>query len=172
MHMLKALVWAAIAATMMSASASANAIYDITLSGTPYTGGGALTLTSAVSTTGTVNVPLANVVGLSFTIDGQTFTYPGTGAALSTVQFFNGALNDITFAQQIGTTPHRYDLQTTGGFIFYYNDEGSLESGSMTATLESTAVVPEPTGLAILGMALLGLAGFAFIQRRKVIAAV
>lgn len=168
MSVIKTLMLALAAAMMMSASASANVIYDLTLTGSPYSGSGVLTLNAPVNPSGQQDV-LGTVVSLSFTIDGQTFDYPGSGASLTVVRFFNGALNDITFAQQIGVSPNRYALFTTAGFTFDYGDTRIQENGQMTATLE-TAAVSEPTGLAMLGVGLLGLAGLGFVQRRMILA--
>jgi hypothetical protein len=142
--------------------------YDLTLtpnSGSLYGGTGVLTLATAPSSSGlTEYTEATGLDGLTFTLDNQTFTLAGsTGTPV--VEFLNGSIYDITFAEQIGSSPYRFDLQTSGVYAFYYNNELSESSGTFTAaSAPNASPVPEPSTLALFGSGVLGLAGAA---RRK-----
>ncbi len=142
--------------------------YDLTLtpnSGSLYGGTGVLTLATAPSANGlTTYTEATGLQGLTFTLDNQTFTLAGsTGTPLA--EFLNGSIYDITFADQIGSNPYRFDLQTSGVYAFYYDNELSESSGTFTAAAAPNASpVPEPSTLALFGTGVLGLAGAA---RRK-----
>lgn len=125
--------------------------YDVTLSPTQgvYGGTGTITVGTPPSSSGdtTYSQKDGTLQGLSFVIDGQTFSLsPDSGAS---VQFINGTLHKITFAQTIGNYPNRFQLDTGNGYSFFYNlnDEGYSESaGKMTASLVETAETAETTG--------------------------
>jgi hypothetical protein len=149
-----------------SALHAATFTYDVTLTpnpGSQFGGSGSFTVDSAPVSSGVTNYGAGQIENLSFLIDGQTFTLAGDSNA--TIQFVNGTLTDITFAEQVGTSPNRLDLQTSGVYAFYYNNELSESSGTFTAALAPGASpVPEPSSLALLGTGILGLAG---ATRRK-----
>ena len=149
--------------------AHANPItYDLALTPEPgslYGGTGVLTLGSAPVSNGISRyTESTGLEGLSFNLDHQTFSLAGSSGS-PLVEFLNGSLYDITFADQIGASPNRFDLQTSGGYAFYYNNELSESSGSFTATPALNASpVPEPSTLALFGTGVLVVAGAA---RRK-----
>jgi hypothetical protein len=165
MRILKSAMIAALALALPGL-ASAAVVYDLTLTDAAspaFSGTGSLTLASAPTLSGVTNYSAAQVSALSFTIGGQTFNLTDPGVQLSTVQFVNGTLSDITFAEEIGASPDRFALHTTSGYAYYYNNELSAAYGTITARV--AAAVPEPStwGLMIVG---LGLAGAA-MRRRK-----
>src|ERR1700722_16292986 len=156
MSPLRILAPALVAGLLLGAGVShASVIYDLTLTPTSGSigGTGSFTIASTPPATGQVTYSEANgnLSALSFLIDGQTFTLAGDTAAK--VVFLNGSLSDITFAEQIGTSPNRFDLQTSGVYAFYYNNELSESAGNFTATLASD-LVPEPASLALFATAL------------------
>jgi opacity protein-like surface antigen len=169
--MRSALFIAVAAVLFASATHAAHAdsiTYDLTLTANPgslYGGTGTLTVDTAPSSSGLSTYTVGGgLEGLTFTLDNETFTLAGAqGTPL--VEFLNGSIYDITFAEQIGSSPYRFDLQTSGVYAFYYNNEQSESSGTFTAALApSTSPVPEPSTLALFGTGVLGLAGAA---RRK-----
>jgi hypothetical protein len=144
------------------AGAYANVLYDLTLtdpSNAMFDGTGTISLTSAPSATG---LSMLGSAAVTFKIDGQQFS--GTATA---VEFLNGAFWNATFAEQIGTTPFRFALDTTNGYVFFYNNEQSEAVGTITATLatQTGSAPPSPTPLppalplfaaALAGLGLLG----------------
>jgi hypothetical protein len=149
--------------TGFSAPAHADVVYDLTLTatfdsdGTPlatYNGTGTITLSSAPSATSQTNYASAAV---TFLVDGQSFS----GTATS-VQFLDGNFRNATFSEQIGTSPFRFDLATTSGYVFYYDNELQDASGTITST---PAPTPLPAALPLFaaGLGALGLLGW----RRK-----
>jgi hypothetical protein len=155
----KSLMVAAMA-VMLPSFASAAVVFDLTLtdaSNPAYSGVGQLSLASAPTASGVTNYTAAQVSGLTFTVAGQTFT--ASPGSVSAVQFLNGALNDITFAQEIGASPNRYALHTTSGYAFYYNNEQSAAYGTITARPATmAAAVPEPSAwlLMVTGIGIMG----------------
>ena len=146
--------------TAMSAHATP-IVYNLTLtaisdtSGDPlanFNGTGTITLSTAPSATGLTNEGSAPV---TFLIDGEMFSGTATN-----VQFLNGAFYNASFSEQIGTSPNRFDLQTSGVYAFYYADEHQAASGNITSSLAApSSVTPEPSSFALLGSGLLGAAG-------------
>jgi hypothetical protein len=150
--------------------------YDVTLTPTsgPFGGSGAITLSSAPSSYGISTFSQANgsLQGLTFTVDNQTFSLSGYPNA--TVEFLNGQLYNISFAQTIGSSPNRFTLDTSGVYAFYYNNGQSESAGSITAvptdtsdstsTTPTTSPTPEPGTLLLLATALLG-GGFLLFRR-------
>lgn len=162
MRISKLLMIAAMALVAPGA-ASAAVVYDLSLtnsSSPAFDGTGTFTLASAPSASGVTSYTASQVSGLTFTIGGQTFSQTDAKAQLSVLQFVNGALTDITFADEIGSSPDRYALHTTSGYAYYYNNELSAAYGSMTATLKPASAAPEPAawGLMILGFGAVGAA--------------
>ena len=153
--------------------------YDVMLSPTsgPYGGSGTITLASAPASSGITTYSQANgqLQGLTFTVDNQTFSLAGDPSA--TVEFLNGQLYNISFAQTIGSSPNRFTLDTSAVYAFYYNDGQAESAGSLTAALAntppdssstqppSTGATPEPGSLLLLATALAG--GAFFVVRRK-----
>jgi PEP-CTERM motif len=157
---------ASVAAVCMLATTSMNAspvTYDLTLTpgaGSTIGGSGSFTIDTAPASSGLseYTVALGNLDALNFSIDGQTFSLAGDSSAL--VEFLNGSIYDITFAQEInGGTNNRYDLQTSGVYAFYYDNEQSRSAGTFSATVDPASPVPEPASLALLATGLLGGAG-------------
>jgi hypothetical protein len=158
--------------------------YDITLSPSagPYGGSGTITLASAPSDFGISTFSQANgtLQGLSFSVDNQAFSLAGYPSA--TVEFLDGKLYNISFAQTVGSSPNRFTLDTSGVYAFYYNNGFSESSGSITAipdvappdtsdpsttsTSTSTSPTPEPGSLLLLATALL-LGGFFVLRRNR-----
>jgi hypothetical protein len=163
MSLLKSLM-AAVAAMALPGVAAAAVTFNLTLtdaSAPAYSGTGVLTLDFAPAAVGQTDYTAAQVSNLSFFIDGQTFT--ATPFNLSVVRFMNGQLNDITFAQEIGTSPNRFALHTTSGYVFYYGNELQAAYGTITAS-PAPGAVPEPASWAmmIVGFGLVG----AVLRRR------
>ena len=164
MSLLKSLM-IAVAAIALPGVAAAAVTYNLTLtdaSAPAYSGTGVLTVDFAASATGLTQYTASQVSGLSGTIDGQTFTAaPG---AVSAVQFQDGQIRDITFSQEIGASPNRYDLQMTSRYQFSYNNELSNAYGTISASPAGPSAVPEPAAWALMIVGL-GLTG-AFLRRR------
>jgi hypothetical protein len=159
---------AALLALLAPAMLHASSItYNLTLTpnvGNPFGGTGTITLNNAVPATGQVDYTQANggLVDVTFSVDGQSFSLAGaTGTTL--VRFLNGQLNDITFAETIGSTPERFTLDSTSGYVFYYNNGQAASYGTFSVD-PGTSPVPEPTSLLMLTTGLLGGAG---MLRRK-----
>ena len=157
------------AALLLAPKAHADSFtYDLTLTPNPgslYGGTGVLTLATTPASSGLSSyTETTGLESLSFTLDHQTFTLAGaSGTPL--VEFLNGSIYDITFAEQIGANPYRFDLQTSGVYAFYYNNELSESSGTFSAApAPNASPVPEPSTLALFGTGVLGLVGAA---RRK-----
>jgi hypothetical protein len=106
------------------------------------------------------------LTGLSFTVDGQTYSLGDASVNQSTtlVEFSQlnptAAIFDITFADSIGSSPSRLAFDSTGGYVVYYNNLQSAAYGTFSAaTLVPAAATPEPASLALLATGLLGGAG-------------
>jgi hypothetical protein len=159
----------ALGSALMCAALAAHATpvtYNLTLTATAdstgaplstYNGTGTLVVPSAASSTGLDNFGSAPVM---FLIDGVSFS----GTATS-VEFLNGAFYNASFSEQVGSSPNRFDLQTSGSYVFYFDNELQEASGTITAVPAATSsVTPEPSGIALLGTGLLGIAG---VVRRR-----
>jgi hypothetical protein len=157
-------VSAAVAVLAAPAGAYASVVYDLTLTatsdtdGTPlatYDGTGTITLSSAPSPTMQTDYTSAAV---TFSVDGESFS--GTA---SSVQFLDGNFRNATFSEQIGLTPVRFDLATTSGYIFYYDNELEDASGTITSTL-APAATPIPAALPLFAS---GLGAIGLLARRR-----
>jgi hypothetical protein len=155
--------------------------YNVTLtpSSDGYGGSGTITLASAPAIAGISTFSQANgqLQNLTFTIDNQTFSLAGYPSA--TVEFLDGQLYNISFAQTIGTSPNRFTLDTSGVYAFYYNNGQSESDGSIAATPadlpdESSSTpqpagasaTPEPGSIILLATALVG-GGFLVFRRAR-----
>lgn len=153
--------------------------YNVTLTPTSgeYGGSGTIILASAPASSGISTFSQANgqLQGLSFTVDNQTFSLAGYPTA--SVQFLDGKLYNISFAQTVGASPNRFTLDTSGVYAFYYNDGQSESAGNLTAALADTpsdpgsnqsagaSPTPEPGTLFLLATALV--AGAYLLFRRR-----
>ena len=154
--------------------------YNVTLTPTSgqYGGSGTVILASAPASSGISTFSQANgqLQGLSFTVDNQTFSLAGYPTA--TVQFLDGKLYNISFAETIGASPNRFTLDTSGVYAFYYDNGQSESAGNLTAALADTpsdpassqptgaSATPEPGSLLLLATALAG-GGFLLFRRSR-----
>jgi len=159
-----ALLFAGVLAAGFSARANASVVYNLTLTATSdsdstplstYDGTGTITLGSAPSATSQSNYASAAV---TFVIDGESFS--GTA---SSVQFLDGNFRNASFSEQIGSSPFRFDLQTSGVFAFYYDNELQEASGTIISTL-APAATPLPGALPLFAG---GLGVFGVLARRR-----
>jgi hypothetical protein len=110
-------VMAGLFITVLAGPVSASTVYNLTLtatsdsSGAPvstYNGTGTITLDFAPSGSGQTSYAPA-LEAVTFQIDGQSFS----GNAANVV-FQNGGFWNAQFSEQIGVSPFRFDLQTSG----------------------------------------------------------
>jgi hypothetical protein len=156
---------AVLAATLAApVGAYASVVYDLTLTATfdtdgtltPYNGTGTITLSSAPSLTMESDYASAPV---TFLIDGQSFS--GTATA---VQFLDGNFRNASFSEQIGNSPMRFDLQTSGVYAFYYDNELKEASGTITSSLAPVSTTPLPATFPLFAG---GLGFVGYLTRRK-----
>jgi DNA-binding beta-propeller fold protein YncE len=165
-----AALFAGLIASALSTSARANVIYDLTLTAisvsdgtlSTYDGTGTIALSSAPSLTMETDYTSAAV---TFSVDGESFSGTATH-----VQFLDGNFRNATFSEAIGNSPLRFALDTTGGYIFYYDNELEDASGTITAILAPTAT-PIAASLPLFASGLAAVGLLARRRKRKVEAA-
>src|SRR5215469_2111837 len=94
------------------------------------------------------------------------------------LSFWTARFYNISFAQTVGNSPHRFTLDTSGVFAFYYNNGFSESSGDITAALAAeppsstptqppaASPTPEPSSLILLATSIAGGAFLLFRRRR------
>ncbi|HVJ50844.1 MAG TPA: PEP-CTERM sorting domain-containing protein [Aliidongia sp.] len=165
---IKHLAAATIAGLLSISAARADLItYNLTLTpsaGSSVGGTGTLTINTAPATglnavSNYFQVPQGAsgaLTGLSFTLNGDTFTLDGQnpgGNALA--QFTSGVLDDITYA---GLAADGDSLMITSQYAYFDVKTRQTERGTFTATPAGAMPVPEAAAVALLGAGLLGLA--------------
>jgi hypothetical protein len=144
--------------------------YDLVLtdsSNPTYSGTGVVTITgpNALQTFTNYTATSADAVtGLSFVVDGNSFNMNDAGVNKSSIVVEFSTLNptatiwDITFADTTGTSPNRLTLDSSGDYIFYYNNGQNSATGTFSAATLASAT-PEPGSIFLLGTGMLGAAG-------------
>jgi hypothetical protein len=158
-------VFAALVLALIPGMASADVTYDITLTGSPEAGSGFFTINTPFPAT----VPSEDsytpggspydLLALSFTIDGNTFTLNDKNpSSTPSVVSLNGSFFDIIYS---GTLPGGLSLMVNDPFYVFddLNDSGVDTTGTFTAALAPSAV-PEPMSIILFGTVLVGLTVF------------
>ncbi len=91
--------------------------------------------------TPTTPLPTASSDALTFSIDGQTFML-AEAAGSTLVRFQDGVLNDITFSEQIGSSPYRFSLMSTANYAFSYDNPLKASYGTFTAKVGPPSASP------------------------------
>ncbi len=153
---------------LTSSAAYASFSYGLTLtatSGPAFNGTGILTLQTAIPLTGnfsateggSVTSTTTNLLGLSFTIDGDTFSLAHENGT-SSVDFSNDTLQNLSF--DLDSVNPELEI---GGKSFTFSPNGStFTTGNVT--FNPSVITPEPASMLLVGLAL-GLVGLGYFSR-------
>lgn len=123
-----------------------------------------------------------SLTGKSFTADAldmnlaDNYSYAEIDVKLTNLSYVTSVLNGVetyTFLSGRGTISYSGDFyldyyNIDGDFIHqYYDDSATIDLTNLSGSYFTTSVVPLPASAPMLGAALIGVAGFGYVARRR-----